>query len=132
MLRAHEDVAAESREAKAQLILTEFPSLMEHHERAVAGIRAEREAMEQRHAAEVAEQSAAEVAARAYSRELVGVFPMLKATQIPEDTLLPSVRPDRPSATLTPYVAEEWWPPYLQEAVAASGGVAEPTKERKP
>ena len=110
-------------------VLEGYPSLMSEHETRCQKIAADREALEQRHAEEQAEQIRAEQRARGYSVMLLEPFGALFNGHF-RNGMIPEVRPDRPEADLAPYEPEPWWPDWRVAVWEHSKELARRERER--
>jgi hypothetical protein len=120
VVAAHTDAVRDARGALRDVILEHAPELLDVQERHAAEVEQARGEMEQRHAAERAEQDAREQGVRAEAQLVLEQLPNLFMHALRGDESTPQIRPDRACPDLAPLLGEPSMPAYMLRAIAES------------
>jgi len=120
VVAAHTHAVTDARRSLRDVILEHAPELLDLQDQHAAEAEQARSEMEQRHAAERAEQDARAQQVRLEATTVLNEMPNVFRHAMRGDELVPLIRPDRACPDLAAYEVDPSIPGYLQRAIAES------------
>jgi hypothetical protein len=125
------DAVTKAEHERERIIFEAWPSLADSLEERARAVVRERNALAERHAAELAAQRRAERGVLDEWGDLIGALPTIFRPRISGATLAPERRPDEADdGGLAAFVAEESWPSWAHDALARARSAEQARRDR--